>query len=74
MVKRYIDELNSRLSHWETIKRFVILDHELTVANGELTPSLKLRRKVVAERYRKELEELYRSTSSPFAADASAGA
>lgn len=74
MVKRYIDELNSRLSHWETIKRFVILDHELTVANGELTPSLKLRRKVVAERYRKELEELYRGTSSPFAADASAGA
>jgi len=61
MVKRYIDELNSRLSHWETIKRFVLLDHELTVANGELTPSLKLRRKVVAERYRKELEELYRA-------------
>jgi len=61
MVKRYIDELNARLSHWETIKRFAILDHDLTVENGELTPSLKLRRKAVTERYRAELEELYRA-------------
>jgi xanthine dehydrogenase YagR molybdenum-binding subunit len=59
MVQRYLDELNGKLNHWEQIKRFVILDHDLTVDAGELTPSLKLKRKVVAEKYAGQLEALY---------------
>jgi long-chain acyl-CoA synthetase len=59
MVQGYIDELNSQLNHWETIKRFLILDRDLTIDDGDLTPSMKLKRKVVAEKYRDELDSLY---------------
>jgi long-chain acyl-CoA synthetase len=52
-------ELNERLNRWETIKDFRILDHELTVESGELTPSLKVRRRVVETRYRSLLDEMY---------------
>jgi len=47
MVAKYVDELNGRLNRWETIKKHVILDNDLTVESGELTPSLKVKRKVV---------------------------
>ena len=59
MVQSYVDELNEGLNRWERIGRFRILDHDLTVEGGELTPSLKLRRKVVAERYQDVLEDMY---------------
>ena len=60
MVQGYVDELNNGLNRWETIKRFTILDRDLTVDEGELTPSLKLRRKIVVERYGSEIDLLYR--------------
>ncbi|KGN36157.1 AMP-dependent synthetase/ligase [Knoellia subterranea] len=59
MVQGYVDELNSGLNRWETIKKFTILDHDLTVDSGELTPSLKLKRKVVSERYKDMLDAHY---------------
>jgi long-chain acyl-CoA synthetase len=59
MVGRYVDELNSRLNRWETIKKWVLLDHDLTVESGELTPSLKVKRKVVEENYRDKIEQMY---------------
>ncbi|MEP7194640.1 MAG: long-chain fatty acid--CoA ligase [Actinomycetota bacterium] len=59
MVQGYIDELNAKLNHWETIKKFVILDRDLSIDEGELTPSMKLRRRVVAGKYKKELDSLY---------------
>ena len=60
MVQGYVDELNNGLNRWETIKRFAILDRDLSVDEGELTPSLKLRRKIVVERYGSEIDLLYR--------------
>jgi long-chain acyl-CoA synthetase len=59
MVQTYIDRLNANLNRWETIKKFTILDHDLTVEAGELTPSMKLRRKEVGERYRSQLDAHY---------------
>jgi long-chain acyl-CoA synthetase len=59
MVQRYIDDLNAQLNHWETIKKFLILDKDLSIDAGDLTPSMKLKRKVVAEKYRDELDSLY---------------
>ncbi len=59
MVGNYVDELNLRLNRWETIKKWKLLDHDLTVESGELTPSMKVKRKVVEDNYRKDLEELY---------------
>ncbi|HEY2042327.1 MAG TPA: long-chain fatty acid--CoA ligase [Jatrophihabitans sp.] len=58
-VQGYVDELNGRLNRWETIKRFVILDHDLTVEAGELTPSLKLKRRFVADKYAETLDQMY---------------
>ncbi|MDQ4053559.1 MAG: AMP-binding protein, partial [Actinomycetota bacterium] len=47
LVAGYVDELNSRLNRWETIKKWEILDHDLTIESGELTPSMKVKRNVV---------------------------
>ncbi|HJR89803.1 MAG TPA: long-chain fatty acid--CoA ligase [Aeromicrobium sp.] len=54
-----IDELNAKLNRWETIKKFAILDRDLTVESGELTPSLKVKRKVVEDNFRDILEGFY---------------
>ena len=61
MVQGYIDELNMGLNRWEQIKRFTILDKDLTIEEGELTPSMKLKRKVVSEKYRGLLDAHYES-------------
>jgi long-chain acyl-CoA synthetase len=58
-VQSRIDVVNSGLARFETIKKFCIVDEPLTVENGMLTASLKLRRKKIYERYRGELEALY---------------
>ena len=52
--------LNSQLERWETIKKFVILPHDLSIEEGELTPSMKVRRKVVEKKYMRDLDELYK--------------
>jgi long-chain acyl-CoA synthetase len=59
MVQGYIDELNAKLNPWETIKKFAILPRDLSVEDGDLTPSMKLKRRVVADKYRNELDALY---------------
>jgi len=58
-VQASIDELNGRLNRWETIKDFRILDHDLTVEADELTPSLKVKRKVVESKYQTLLDSMY---------------
>ncbi|MCR1782325.1 AMP-binding protein [Nocardioides carbamazepini] len=47
MVGEYVDELNTQLNRWETIKKWKLLDHDLSIESGELTPSLKVKRNVV---------------------------
>jgi long-chain acyl-CoA synthetase len=59
MVQECVDRLNGKLNRWESIKGFVILDHDLTVEAGEITPSMKVKRKVVEDRYRPQLDALY---------------
>ncbi len=59
MLEGYVTELNSKLNRWETVKKFVILDHDLTVESGEMTPSLKVKRKVVEENNRSRLDQMY---------------
>lgn len=62
VVQGYVDELNATLNRWETIKRFEILPADLTVENGELTPSMKLKRRVVERKYADLLEGMYLGT------------
>ena len=59
-----VEKLNATLNRWETIKDFRILDHDLTVEAGELTPSLKLKRKFVETRYRDVLDSMYATAGS----------
>ena len=47
MIDGYVKELNARLNRWETVKKFTILPRDLSVETGELTPSLKVKRKAV---------------------------
>jgi long-chain acyl-CoA synthetase len=58
-VARTVEEKNTNLQSYAKIKKFSILPVDFTLEGGELTPTLKVKRKVVAEKYRKELEALY---------------
>jgi long-chain acyl-CoA synthetase len=58
-IEAFVDQLNAGLGRWETIKKFEILDRELTVEEGDLTPSLKLKRRAVETRYRSTLDGFY---------------
>jgi long-subunit acyl-CoA synthetase (AMP-forming) len=57
---KQIELVNRRLARVQTIKRFAILPNPLTIAAGELTPTMKLRRQVVIAKYTREIEDLYR--------------
>lgn len=59
MVAGYVDELNSRLNRWETIKKWEILDHDLTIESGELTPSMKVKRNVVETNNKDRIDAFY---------------
>ena len=60
MVQGYVDQLNARLNRWETVKKWILLDHDLSVESGELTPSMKVKRKVVEGNYKDQIDALYR--------------
>ncbi len=59
LIQGFVDELNSKLERWETIKKFIILPRDLSVEDGELTPSLKMRRRAVEAQYAVQLDALY---------------
>jgi len=60
-IETAIQALNRGLAPYETIKAFVVLPADFTEAGGELTPSMKVKRKVVIEKYRAAIEDLYRN-------------
>lgn len=57
--ERGVRTANQELSRAEQVRRFVLLPVEWTAETGELTPTLKRRRRVIAERYAGEIERLY---------------
>jgi len=59
MIDEHVKKLNASLNRWETIKKWALLDHELSVERGELTPSLKVKRGVVAEQNKETLDGFY---------------
>ncbi|HSA91733.1 MAG TPA: long-chain fatty acid--CoA ligase [Terriglobales bacterium] len=54
-----VAEVNRNLAQFEALKRVLVVADEFTVADGSMTPSMKLRRRVVEERYRQQIEEIY---------------
>lgn len=61
-MQRVIDEYNPLFSHPEQIKRFVLLPKEWTIDTRELTPSLKIKRKVIQEKYEEAIRSIYGSS------------
>lgn len=59
MIADRIEKLQSNLATFERIKKFTLLPHELTMENGELTNTLKIKRPVINKRYAHEIEEMY---------------
>src|ERR671936_2756782 len=58
-VQEIVDDVNAGLSRFEQIKRFAVLPRDFSAAEGELTPTLKLKRRVCAEHFAAEIEALY---------------
>lgn len=58
-IQREIDEMNSQLDHTEQVKRFVLLNDEWLVENNLLSPTLKLKRKDLTEKYKELIEDIY---------------
>ena len=59
LVQRIVDEANRERSRYEQVKRFVILPRDFTMEAGEITPTLKLRRRAVLEHFEAQVDELY---------------
>ena len=54
-----VDHVNSSLANFETIKRFRVVPEEWSIETGELTPSLKLKRRIITEKYGPQIAEFY---------------
>jgi len=59
LYQEVVDELNSNLAQFEKLKKFLLLPEELSIADGTLTPSMKLRRRHLEERYHSQIEAMY---------------
>ena len=59
MMKERIDTLQQQLAHYEQIKRFTLLPNHFTMEKGELTNTLKIKRRVLNENYKKEIDAMY---------------
>lgn len=59
MMKERIDTLQQQLAHYEQVKRFTLLPHHLSMEKGELTNTLKIRRRVLYENYKEQIDKMY---------------
>lgn len=63
LFERQIATVTEGLAQFEKVKKFILLENELTVDGGELTPTMKLKRRVVDEKYRELIDEMYADQS-----------
>jgi long-chain acyl-CoA synthetase len=59
IIQEHLDEVNKKFARVEQVKKFELLPHDLSQETGELTPTLKVKRNVVAEKYERDIEGLY---------------
>jgi long-chain acyl-CoA synthetase len=58
-VQKVIDQVNAEQPPYQTLKKFILVDHEFSQETGELTPTLKVKRKVCTAKYKSALDALY---------------
>ena len=68
-----VADLNNKLAHFERLKRVLLVSDEFSIASGEITPSLKLKRRFVEQKYSAQIEEMYQRAETGPHADAGAG-
>lgn len=61
LIEQRIQETQKDLANFEKVRKFALLDHQLSIENGEMTPTMKIRRKAVEERYKDLIESMYRT-------------
>jgi long-chain acyl-CoA synthetase len=59
LVADYVEELNGKLNKWETVKKFAILPRDLSIEAGEITPSMKIKRRSVETNFAAEIDKMY---------------
>jgi len=59
LIDREINDKNQQLARFEQIKKYCILKNDFSVETGELTPTMKLKRRVITEKYKKILDDMY---------------
>jgi long-chain acyl-CoA synthetase len=62
LIAGYVEQLNGKLNRWETIKKFAILPRDLSIEAGEITPSMKIKRRSVETNFAKEIDSMYAGT------------
>lgn len=68
LIENEVEKHTNDLSHYERIKAVLLLDREMTIESGELTPTLKVKRRVVVERNKKRIDQLYAEKEAAHAA------
>lgn len=58
-IESELNRINKNFGNWEQIKKFAIIPNEMTIETGELTPTLKMKRKVILQKYEREIEQIY---------------
>jgi len=64
LLEKEFDQFHKKLANFERVRKFAILDKPFTIESGELTPSLKIKRKVVEERYKDLIDDMYKGLKS----------
>jgi long-chain acyl-CoA synthetase len=64
-MQKTVDDVNAHLGSWETIKYFTLLPADFTEESGELSLKLDVKRKVVAEHYKDQIESMYTGKTKP---------
>lgn len=63
-IQKEVDKVNKGLSKWEKVKKFKLLEDQFTIENGEITPTLKVKRNVINKNYKEEINSIYAKEES----------
>ncbi len=58
-VSKKINKINTQFDRWQQIKKFIIISDEISIETGEITPSMKLKRAIIEQKYSKIIDDIY---------------